>query len=131
MFLSLVDKSIANSLSFACAQGLSSTWWTTKHNVHHATPNHVNREAKDGRLHAIDPDIDTMPYLAWTPDMLIGASRTVRKIVTYQQYYFFAVLPLARFIWVEQAFEHVLKKYQVITLKKLDTFSRYLRIFFP
>eukprot|EP00884_Botryococcus_braunii_P013438 jgi/Botrbrau1/22095/Bobra.0206s0021.1 len=100
-------------------QGLSSTWWTTKHNVHHATPNHAEKNAEDGRLHAIDPDIDTMPYLAWTPDMLVGASQAVRKVVAYQQYYFFALLPLARFIWVEQAFEHMTIKYQKMGFVKI------------
>jgi len=36
-------------------QGFSVQWWKNKHNTHHATSN----------VHGADPDIDTMPLLAW------------------------------------------------------------------
>merc|ERR1711865_42069 len=44
-------------------QGFSAQWWKNKHNGHHAVPNLINSSpsAQDG-----DPDIDTMPVLAWS-----------------------------------------------------------------
>lgn len=59
-----------------CQPGLDSTelshaqvsWWTNKHNSHHAVPNLVEScaNAADG-----DPDIDTMPFLAWSKQMFM------------------------------------------------------------
>jgi cytochrome b involved in lipid metabolism len=51
-------------------QGFSVQWWKSKHNAHHAVPNlHASSpEASDG-----DPDIDTMPILAWTLRMAESA----------------------------------------------------------
>jgi fatty acid desaturase len=40
--------------------GFSPNWWLNKHNTHHALPN----------VHMEDPDIDTMPFLAWSEDAL-------------------------------------------------------------
>ena len=47
--------------------GFSLDWWKNKHNTHHAIPNvHESvAEAHDG-----DPDIDTMPFLAWSKRLL-------------------------------------------------------------
>merc|ERR1719324_1909517 len=43
-------------------QGFSTAWWKNKHNTHHAVPN---------VLHG-DPDIDTLPFLAWGEAMVEG-----------------------------------------------------------
>lgn len=43
-------------------QGFSVAWWKNKHNTHHAVPN----------VHGADPDIDTMPLLAWSEHALEG-----------------------------------------------------------
>ncbi len=44
------------------------SWWMNKHNSHHAVPNLVEscENAADG-----DPDIDTMPFLAWSKQMFM------------------------------------------------------------
>ena len=44
------------------AQGFSVSWWKDKHNRHHAVPNVHGGEG--GSLFG-DPDVDTMPLLAW------------------------------------------------------------------
>jgi fatty acid desaturase len=44
------------------AQGFSVSWWKDKHNRHHAVPN--VHGGPGGSLFA-DPDVDTMPLLAW------------------------------------------------------------------
>jgi hypothetical protein len=51
---------------FCPPQGFSVAWWKNKHNTHHAVPNLVESspDAHDG-----DPDIDTMPLLAWSLTM--------------------------------------------------------------
>ena len=68
-------------------QGFSVQWWKTKHNTHHAVPNLVasSPDAADG-----DPDIDTMPILAWSVHMAEQArdSKLGR---------FFAILPVNSF----------------------------------
>ena len=47
--------------------GFSLGWWKNKHNTHHAIPN-VHESATDA--HDGDPDIDTLPFLAWSPKLL-------------------------------------------------------------
>lgn len=90
-------------------QGFSVDWWKKKHNTHHAAPNQINEESAQ----AIDPDIDTLPYLAWSTGMLQDVSPSMRHIMAYQQYYFFPILLLARFVWAEQSIEHVIKQARV------------------
>lgn len=51
-------------------QGFSVDWWKSKHNVHHAAPNEL-----DEYHQAVDPDIDTLPLLAWSSEM----AATVRR----------------------------------------------------
>jgi len=84
------------------SQGFSVQWWKSKHNAHHAVPNlHASIEgACDG-----DPDIDTMPYLAWTIKMAEGArdSPVGRFMVNYQAVFYFPLLLLARLAWVHQS----------------------------
>eukprot|EP00884_Botryococcus_braunii_P008259 jgi/Botrbrau1/17434/Bobra.0054s0026.1 len=94
-------------------QGFSIDWWKKKHNTHHAAPNQLNEEATQ----AVDPDIDTLPYLAWSTEMLQEVSPVIRPIVAYQQYYFFPLLMFARLIWAEQSIEHELKRLQVNGLR--------------
>ena len=64
-------------------QGFSVDWWKTKHNVHHAVTNlHESfTSAGDG-----DPDIDTMPILAWSNTMAaLGSDNpTARFMIKYQ-----------------------------------------------
>ncbi len=59
------------------AQGFSVSWWMNKHNSHHAVPNLVESEADaaDG-----DPDIDTMPFLAWSRQMLTQREDTLKQV---------------------------------------------------
>lgn len=90
-------------------QGFSIDWWKKKHNTHHAAPNQLSEESTQ----AVDPDIDTLPYLAWSAEMLHEVSPIMRPIIAYQQYYFFPLLMLARLIWAEQSIEHVTKQAQV------------------
>lgn len=94
-------------------QGFSIDWWKKKHNTHHAAPNQLSEEATQ----AVDPDIDTLPYLAWSPEMLHEVSPVIRPIIAYQHYYFFPLLMFARLIWAEQSIEHVVKQLQVKGLR--------------
>jgi len=83
-------------------------WWRSKHNSHHAVPNlHASVEgACDG-----DPDIDTMPFLAWTLKMAEIAkakdSSLGRFLVKYQAYTYFPLLLLARLSWAHQCWVFV------------------------
>mmetsp|Transcript_76282 Transcript_76282/g.149638 ORF Transcript_76282/g.149638 Transcript_76282/m.149638 type:complete len:466 (+) Transcript_76282:57-1454(+) len=89
-------------------QGFSMQWWRSKHNSHHAVPNlHASVEgACDG-----DPDIDTMPFLAWTLKMAEIAkakdSSLGRFLVKYQAYTYFPLLLLARLSWAHQCWVFV------------------------
>lgn len=87
-------------------QGFSVQWWKSKHNAHHAVPNlHASSEnAADG-----DPDIDTMPILAWTLRMAESAkdSATGRFMIRWQSVFYFPVLLFARLAWAHQSWVFV------------------------
>lgn len=89
-------------------QGFSVHWWKTKHNSHHAVPNLEAscKEASDG-----DPDIDTMPLLAWTVRMAKAASDPQnafgRFMVKYQAALYFPILLFARLAWAHQSWVFV------------------------
>ena len=84
-------------------QAFSLEWWKNKHNTHHAIPNlHESQaEAHDG-----DPDIDTLPFLAWSQRFVektkaggAAASPTARFFVRNQALLYFPVLFFARITW--------------------------------
>ena len=84
-------------------QAFSLEWWKNKHNTHHAIPNmHESApEAHDG-----DPDIDTLPFLAWSQRFVAktreggaAASPVARFCVRNQAVLYFPVLFFARITW--------------------------------
>lgn len=81
-------------------------WWKSKHNAHHAVPNlHASGpDACDG-----DPDIDTMPLLAWTLKMAESAkdSANGRFMIKWQAFFYFPVLLFARLAWAHQSWVFV------------------------
>lgn len=92
-------------------QGFSVTWWKNKHNGHHAVPNLHNTSAasQDG-----DPDIDTMPVLAWSLKQAQSFrelqadgkdSAFVRMAIKYQAFTYFPILLLARVSWLNESFK--------------------------
>jgi fatty acid desaturase len=87
-------------------QGFSVQWWKSKHNSHHAVPNLLASVpgACDG-----DPDIDTMPILAWTLKMAETArdSQLGRFMIKYQAVFYFPVLLFARLAWAHQSWVFV------------------------
>jgi len=84
------------------AQGFSVSWWKDKHNRHHAVPN-VHAGSAEGSLFA-DPDIDTMPLLAWSSKMaeLAKDSKNGRTMIAIQKWTYLPLLCLARFSWLHQ-----------------------------
>jgi len=87
-------------------QGFSVQWWKSKHNSHHAVPNlHASSpDAADG-----DPDIDTMPILAWTLKMAESAksSSVGQFFIRWQAFLYFPVLLFARLAWAHQSWVFV------------------------
>lgn len=69
--------------------GFSRIWWNDRHNAHHAATN----------IDGSDPDIDNLPLLAWSAEDVKRASPSERKIIKYQQIYFWGILPLLNLIW--------------------------------
>ena len=57
------------------SMGISYTWWTYKHNQHHANPNHITD----------DPDVN-YPMLAFFPEQIEQRSRWARPIIALQAY---------------------------------------------
>jgi len=66
--------------------GLSRAWWVTKHNQHHANPNHTD----------LDPDID-LPIFAFSAEQARRKQAIPRFVVKYQAYIFFPLLLLEAF----------------------------------
>jgi fatty acid desaturase/predicted heme/steroid binding protein len=92
-------------------QGFSVQWWKNKHNGHHAVPNLHNSTAvsQDG-----DPDIDTMPVLAWSLKQAQSFrelqadgkdSAFVKFMIKYQMWTYFPILLLARLSWLNESFK--------------------------
>jgi len=92
-------------------QGYSMQWWKNKHNGHHAVPNLHNSSAlaQDG-----DPDIDTMPLLAWS----LKQAQSFRELssdgkdtaftkfmIKWQAFFYFPILLLARLSWLNESFK--------------------------
>jgi hypothetical protein len=86
-------------------------WWKNKHNGHHAVPNLHSSSAvsQDG-----DPDIDTMPLLAWSLKQAQSYrelradgkdSSFVKFMVRYQAWLYFPILLLARLSWLNESFK--------------------------
>ncbi|MDA0256910.1 MAG: acyl-CoA desaturase [Chloroflexi bacterium] len=65
------------------AIGTSYSWWTSKHNEHHANPNHLTA----------DPDID-FPIIAMFAEQMASRPRFVRPFLRWQAYYFPFLFPL-------------------------------------
>jgi cytochrome b involved in lipid metabolism len=93
-------------------QGYSMQWWKNKHNGHHAVPNLHNSSAvaQDG-----DPDIDTMPLLAWSLKQAqsfreLQADGTdsgfVKFMIKWQAFTYFPILLLARLSWLNESFKY-------------------------
>jgi len=95
-------------------QGFSVSWWKNKHNGHHAVTNlhSTSPESQDG-----DPDIDTMPLLAWS----MHQARSLREaspdgkdspwtqfFIKYQAFTYFPILLLARMSWLNESFKAAL-----------------------
>mmetsp|Transcript_28787 Transcript_28787/g.81206 ORF Transcript_28787/g.81206 Transcript_28787/m.81206 type:complete len:488 (+) Transcript_28787:209-1672(+) len=92
-------------------QGFSVQWWKNKHNGHHAVPNLHNSTAQsqDG-----DPDIDTMPLLAWSLKQAQSYrelrddgkdSPFVKFMIRHQAFFYFPILLLARLSWLNESFK--------------------------
>jgi fatty acid desaturase len=63
--------------------GISHSWWNTKHNQHHANPNHVDE----------DPDIQ-FPMIAFSPEQVLTRPRFFRPLMAVQAFVFVLLLPL-------------------------------------
>lgn len=92
-------------------QGFSVSWWKNKHNGHHAVTNlhSTSAESQDG-----DPDIDTMPLLAWSLKQAQSLrelsadgkdSAFIRMAIKYQAITYFPILLLARISWLNESFK--------------------------
>jgi fatty acid desaturase/cytochrome b involved in lipid metabolism len=76
--------------------GFSTSWWKNKHNLHHAAPNECDQTYKP-----IDEDIDTLPLLAWSKDILATVdSQRLRRVLQWQHIFFFPMLMFSRFTWL-------------------------------
>lgn len=100
------NRVLGNAVGFIfgnLAQGFSVDWWKNKHNTHHAVPN----------VHGGDPDIDTLPFLAWSEHALEGfndpqVQATLPKfMIDHQLFFYTPLLTFARFSWALQSALHV------------------------
>lgn len=102
-------------------QGFSVQWWKNKHNTHHAVPNLHGRQ---GEGFSGDPDIDTMPLLAWSKEMAAKAldSSIGPFMIKHQALFYFPLLLFARLSWLLQSYMYVFNSF---------AFYQYDRVEFP
>ncbi len=79
--------------------GFSCDWWTEKHNTHHALTN----------LRGADPDIDTLPLLAFSERDLPAVGPLVRLLVRLQPLTLLPLLAFARMNWLLQSLAWVIR----------------------
>lgn len=85
-------------------QGFSVDWWKNKHNSHHASPN----------IHGLDPDVDTMPLLAWSEHAVheFAADNPgwlAEFMIFNQNQLYWILLSLARLSWCKSSLSWVLE----------------------
>eukprot|EP00199_Chlamydomonas_sp_CCMP681_P000537 CAMPEP_0119106878 /NCGR_PEP_ID=MMETSP1180-20130426/6757_1 /TAXON_ID=3052 ORGANISM="Chlamydomonas cf sp, Strain CCMP681" /NCGR_SAMPLE_ID=MMETSP1180 /ASSEMBLY_ACC=CAM_ASM_000741 /LENGTH=471 /DNA_ID=CAMNT_0007092277 /DNA_START=33 /DNA_END=1448 /DNA_ORIENTATION=+ len=90
--------------------GGSAHWWKNKHNQHHATPNKVDDNGKP-----VDPDIDTIPLLAWSEDLMKQVNTTDRGFILMQHLLLWPLLFVALVNWQAQGIIHLLQSPNVPT----------------
>ncbi|KAI9364024.1 fatty acid desaturase-domain-containing protein [Zopfochytrium polystomum] len=101
------NRNYNNALGFVLGnvfQGFSVHWWKNKHCTHHSVPN----------VHLEDPDIDTMPFLAWSEHALelftdMKDSDVAHFMVAYQPILYFPILAAARLAWAVSSLKYVFK----------------------
>ena len=78
-----------------CVLGFSVSWWRTKHNIHHTAPNEC-----DEAYTPLDEDIDTLPIIAWSKEILATVqSKRILRVLQYQHYMLLPLLFMARYSW--------------------------------
>jgi len=76
--------------------GFSVSWWRTKHNLHHTAPNEC-----DQTYTPIDEDIDTLPLIAWSKEILATVQNPrILRVLQYQHLALVPLLFLARASWL-------------------------------
>lgn len=100
-------------------QGFSVQWWKNKHNAHHAVP---NLHASNGSCFSGDPDIDTMPLLAWSKGMARKAmdSSWGPFFIKNQAYLYFPLLLFARISWLLQSYLYVFKQFAFYAYDRVE-----------
>lgn len=84
--------------------GFTLTWWSEKHNWHHVS---TNLHESEPEKHDGDPDIDTLPFLAWSRKLArklfksgsMSDSAFAKFSVKYQNIMYFPLLCFARLAW--------------------------------
>ncbi|KAI8849477.1 fatty acid desaturase-domain-containing protein [Chytridium lagenaria] len=115
VFTNRVYNDIVGYLVGNIAQGFSVSWWKNKHCTHHSIPN----------VHAGDPDINTMPYLAWSEHALelftdLKEADVARFMVAYQPVLYFPILALARMAWAYASILYNLNHWVPMKTKVLE-----------
>lgn len=96
--------------------GFSVSWWKTKHNLHHAAPNEC-----DQTYTPIDEDIDTLPVIAWSKDLLATVqSKKMLRVLEYQHLFFLVLLTFARASWLFWSAAFTLKPTMTLGEKFLE-----------
>jgi fatty acid desaturase len=85
-------------LTGAITIGFSPEWWKGKHNYHHAVPNEV-----DNVGNPVDPDIDTLPVLAWDSSIASHSLSAFKPALRHQQFLLAPALAVARASWLTQS----------------------------
>lgn len=97
-------NTIVGGIIINFGMGGSTHWWKTKHNQHHATPNKMT----EGHKQAVDPDIDTVPLIAWSTDLYKQVPASERGLIHIQHILVWPLCFIAYINWVIQGKIHLL-----------------------
>ncbi len=96
IFHSRARNELAGLICANLMLGLSFSWWTDKHNRHHANPNQLD----------LDPDIE-FPVVAFSEEQALAKAKPWSYIVRFQAFLFFPLLLLEAFNLRAGAIEHL------------------------
>ena len=110
-----VDRGIQNII-YGIGCGMSSSWWRNQHNKHHSMPQ------KQG----VDPDLNTLPLIAFNKQIINTNSKTLKLWIKIQAYMF----PMITCLLVALSWQFIIHPRHIIRKKKIsECITIFIRFF--
>ncbi|KAF5835722.1 delta 6 desaturase [Dunaliella salina] len=113
IFKRVFPNELVGAIILNIGMGGSTHWWKTKHNQHHATPNKMTENNQ-----ATDPDIDTVPLIAWSENLMKQVQASGRSIIIIQHIVMWPLLFVAYINWLYKSVGHLMYQPAISTKQR-------------